>query len=173
MAKSSYLSTTDDGFAHQLQTFENAIGAYAAGLGVTPAEVAAQAADADYFGYVLQCQEIMQNASKQWTAWKDLERRGGSVPPTGAPVIPTFPAVAPGIEGRFRSLVKQIKSSADYNDSIGQALGIEGSEQVGPDYATLAPILNLKISGGAGEHRLGLAGLQRVPRSMRTRGRPQ
>ncbi|MEO6873003.1 MAG: hypothetical protein ABI233_12410 [Chthoniobacterales bacterium] len=59
MAKSSYLSTTDDRFAHQLQTFENAIGAYATGLGVTPAEVTAQAADADYFGYILQCQEIM------------------------------------------------------------------------------------------------------------------
>ncbi|MEO6873002.1 MAG: hypothetical protein ABI233_12405 [Chthoniobacterales bacterium] len=69
--------------------------------------------------------------------------------------------------------MKQIKSNVDYNDSIGQALGIEGSEQVGPDYATLAPILNLKISGGRVEHRLGLAGLQRVPRSMRTRGRPR
>jgi hypothetical protein len=151
MAKSSYISTTDDGFAHQLLTFKNAIGAYAAGLGVTAAQIAAQAADADYFNYVLQCQEIIQNASKQWTAWKDLARRGGSVPPTGAPVIPTFPpsvpVVAPGIEARFRALVKQIKANADYNESIGAALGIEGSEQVGPDYATLAPVLNLSISG--------------------------
>ncbi len=74
MAKSSYLSSSDDGFGHQLTTFKNAIGAYAAGLGVTPAQVTAQAADADYFNYTLQCQEIMQNAAKQWTAWKALER---------------------------------------------------------------------------------------------------
>ncbi len=152
MAKSSSISASDDGFAHQLLTFKNAIGAYAAGLGVTPAQVTAQAADADYFNYILQCQEIIQNASKQWTAWKDLQRRGGSTPPTGAPVIPTFPAtvpvVAPGIEVRFRALVKQIKANTDYNESIGAALGIEGSEQIGPDYATLAPALNLSISGG-------------------------
>lgn len=80
------------------------------------------------------------------------ERRGGSVPPTGAPVAPTFPAavpvVAPGIEIRFRNLVKQIKANSDYNESIGAALGIEGSQQLGPEYATLAPSLSLSISGG-------------------------
>ncbi len=151
MAKSTYLSASDDGFAHQLITFKNAIGAYSAGLGVTPAQVTAQAADADYFSYVLAVQELMANSAKQWTAWKDLQRKGGSVPPTGAPVEPTFPAavpvVAPGIEIRFRNLVKQIKANTDYNPSIGAALGIEGSEQVGPDYATLAPALSLSISG--------------------------
>ncbi len=132
-------------------TFKNAIGAYAAGLGVTPAQVTAQAADADYFNYTLQCQEIIQNASKQWTAWKDLARYGGNTPPTGAPVLPTFPTlvavVAPGVEVRFRALIKQIKASSDYNTSIGQALGIEGSPQPGPDYTTLAPVLDLSISG--------------------------
>ena len=65
MAKSSSISASDDGFAHQIITFKNAIGAYAAGLGVTPAQVTAQAADADYFEYTLQCQGIIQNASKQ------------------------------------------------------------------------------------------------------------
>ncbi|MDQ2868409.1 MAG: hypothetical protein M3R59_08385 [Verrucomicrobiota bacterium] len=44
MTKSSYLSSSDDGFGHQLQTFKIAIGASAAGLGVT----AAQAGDADH-----------------------------------------------------------------------------------------------------------------------------
>ncbi|MBA3961050.1 MAG: hypothetical protein H0X40_04005 [Chthoniobacterales bacterium] len=44
--------------------------------------------------------------------------------------------------------MKQIKASADYNESIGQAFGIEGTPQVGPDYATLAPVLGLSSSGG-------------------------
>ncbi len=177
MAKTSYLNNSDDGFAHQLQTFASAIGAYAAGLGVTPAQVTAQAADADYFSYVLQCQEIVQNASKQWTAWKDIQRRGGNVPPTGVPVVPTFPAavtpVAPGIEVRFRALVKQIKASADYNESIGQALGIEGSPQVGPDYATLAPVLGLSMSGDRVNIDWGWQGYSAFLRPVRTPGRPR
>ena len=151
MAKSSYISPADEGFAAQLQTFKNAIGAYSATLGVTPAAVTAQAADADYFSYVLACQQIMQNGARQWTGWKDLERRGGDLPPTGAPVAPVLPAavppVAPGIEARFRALVKQIKAQASYNESIGEALGIEGSQQVGPDYATLQPDISATING--------------------------
>ncbi|MDQ6626674.1 MAG: hypothetical protein M3Y69_11160 [Verrucomicrobiota bacterium] len=151
MAKSNYLDPSDDGFAHQLTTFMNAIGAYAATLSVSAAQVASQAADALYFSYVLAVQELMANSAKQWTAWKTLQRMGGSVPPTGAPVAPTFPTavpvVAPGIEIRFRNLVKQIKANTDYNPSIGAALGIEGSEQIGPDFATFGPVLNLSISG--------------------------
>lgn len=55
MAKSDYISQNDDAFAAQIQAFKNAIGAYAATLGLTPAQVIAQAADADYFSYVIAC----------------------------------------------------------------------------------------------------------------------
>jgi hypothetical protein len=151
MAKSSYISPGDEGFAAQLQTFKNAIPGYAATLGLTTTDTKPQAADADYFSYVLACQQIMQNGSRQWTGWKDLERRGGDLPPTGEPVAPSFPtaviAVPPGIEARFRALVKQIKANASYNESIGQALGIEGSQQAGPDYATLQPDISATING--------------------------
>jgi hypothetical protein len=34
------------------------------------------------------------------------------------------------------------------NDSILEVLGIQGPEQAGPDYATLAPVLQLSLSGG-------------------------
>jgi hypothetical protein len=151
MAKSSYISPTDEGFAAQLQTFKNAIPGYAATLGLTTTETKPQADDADYFSYVLACQQIMQNGARQWTGWKDLERRGGDLPPTAEPVAPAFPtavtAVAPGIEARFRALVKQIKAQASYNESIGEALGIEGAQQAGPDYATLQPDISATING--------------------------
>jgi hypothetical protein len=151
MAKSSYISPTDEGFSAQLQTFKNAIPSYSAALGVSAAAVTAQAADADYFSYVLACQQIMQNGARQWTGWKDLERRGGDLPPSGAPVAPVLPAavpaVAPGVEVRFRALVKQIKAQSSYNESIGEALGIEGAQQVGPDYAMLQPNINATING--------------------------
>ncbi len=43
--------------------------------------------------------------------------------------------------------MKKIKASADYNTSIGQALGIEGPQQTGPDYSVLAPDISAGISG--------------------------
>jgi hypothetical protein len=151
MAKSDYINQNDDGFAAQLQAFKNAIGAYSAALGVTAAQVTAQAADADYFTYVLACRDIIRNANGQWSGWKTLLRAGGDLPPSGAPVAPVLPAavpaVAPGVEVRFRALVKQIKGSASYNEATGAALGIEGAQQTGPDLTTVKPDIDAIISG--------------------------
>jgi hypothetical protein len=68
MAKSDYISQNDDTFAAQLQAFKNAIVAYATILGLTPAQVTAQAADADYFSHVIACRDLIRNANSQWTA---------------------------------------------------------------------------------------------------------
>jgi hypothetical protein len=63
-------------------------------------------------------------------------------------VFPTaVPPVDPGVEVRFRALVKQIKGSPAYNEATGAALGIEGSQQTSPDYLTLKPNINASISG--------------------------
>ena len=151
MAKSDYINQNDDAFAAQMQAFKNAVAAYAVTLGLTPTQVAAQAADADYFSYVIACRDIIRNANAQWSGWKSLLRAGGDLPPSGAPVAPvlpaTVPAVAPGIEVRFRALVKQIKGSAAYNEAIGAALGIEGASQTGPDLTTVQPDISATISG--------------------------
>jgi hypothetical protein len=151
MPKSSYIQFNDDAFAAQIQAFKNAIPGYAATLGLTTNETKPQAGDADYYSYVLACQQLARNSGSQWTAWKDIARTGGDLPPSGAPVAPVFPtevpAVAPGIEVRFRALVKQIKGNPAYNEAIGAALGIEGAEQTGPDFATLAPNIDAIITG--------------------------
>ncbi len=153
MAKSDYIAQNDDQFAAQLQTFKTGIGAYATTLGVTPAQVTAQAADADYFGYIVACQGIMQGGAQQFTAWKNLLRAGGAPPPAGEPMAPVFPtavtAVALGVEVRFRALVKSIKAHPNYNDAIGQALGIEGPEQTGPDLSSVQPDITVTLSGNA------------------------
>ena len=162
MARSDYLKANDDAFSAQLQTFKTGIGGYAALLGVTPAQVSAQAADADYFAYTLACQEIMAAGALQWTTWKNLTRAGGSAPPTGLPVAPTFPTaptvVAPGVEVRFRALVKAIKAHGGYNASVGEALGIEGAAQVGPNLATVQPSLGVQTSGNRVEVDWGWQG---------------
>jgi hypothetical protein len=152
MAKSDYLSANDDGFAAQMLTFKTTIGSYASALGVTPAQVTAQAADADYFNYCLACQKLTQGYAQQWTAWKNLSRMGGEGTLTGAPAAPTLPAavavVAPGIEIRFRALVRQIKAHPNYNPAIGQALGIIGAEQASADLSSIKPAIALSLVGG-------------------------
>jgi len=149
--KSDYINQNDDAFNAQLKTFKMGIGTYSAVLGVIAAQMTAQAADADYFNYTLACMNIMSNGALQWTAWKNLERAGGIPPASGAPVAPVFPtlvpAVAPGIEARFRALVQLIKANANYNTAIGLALGIEGAQQTGPDLTTIQPIIDAMISG--------------------------
>jgi hypothetical protein len=151
MAKSDYIAQNDDAFNAQLQTFKNGIGNYSAVIGVTAAQMTAQAADAAYFDFVLKCMNLMANGALQWTGWKNLARGGGTPPASGAPVAPVFPttvpAVALGIEARFRALVQLIKANANYNPTIGLALGIEGAEQTGPDLTTIQPVIDALATG--------------------------
>lgn len=150
MPKSDYVQQADELFAGQLSTFKTNIGSYPV-FALSPAQIAAQGADADYFAYLLASQQSVQNGAEQWSAWKKLAREGGEPPATGTPMPPVFPtavpATAPGIEARFRALVKQLKAHAAYNEAVGTALGIEGAEQSGPDLATLKPELKLGVSG--------------------------
>jgi hypothetical protein len=141
--KGNYVQGNDNAFSAQLITFKEEIPAYVGVLKLTADVVSGQAADADYFDYCLKSQGVLQNAASQATGWKDLLRDGGTPPPTGAPV----PAVAPGIEARFRALVKQIKANVAYNTAMGQTLGIEGAQQTPPDLTTIQPEIDAYING--------------------------
>ena len=83
MPKTDYISQNDAEFSAQLITFKNTIGDYSGLLALDPAAVAGQAADADYFTYCLQLQELMRNASQQASTWKSLIRNGGTPPASG------------------------------------------------------------------------------------------
>ena len=153
MPKSDYIHPNDAAFSGQLITFKNIIGDYSAVLtSVAPALITGQAADADYFADCLQRQDITGNLARQETSWKDLIRRGGTPPASGAPAAPKFPpgppAVEPGIEPRFRALAQMIKADPNYNPGMGEALGIVGADQAGPDYAILKPVITAVINGG-------------------------
>ena len=151
MPKSDFVPSNDGAFGANLNTFKNNIGPYAATFGLSAPTIAAQAADADYFGYALACHNIARVSAQEWSRWKEITRYGGTPPSTGMPAAPTFPAavppVDPGIEPRFRALVKQIKAHAAYNSAIGEALGIEGPEQSGPNMATIQPAITAKTQG--------------------------
>jgi hypothetical protein len=55
--------------------------------------------------------------------------------------------VASGVEVRFRALVQQIKTGANYNEAIGLALGIVGTQKTAPDLFTIQPEFDVEISG--------------------------
>jgi hypothetical protein len=152
MKKDSAIKRTEGDFSRQLLTFKNNIGGYSTVLGLDAAVVTAQGADALYYKYTLDCADVVQNAAQQYNAWKLLVRAGGALPPTGAPVLPSLPTsvtpVAPGVEGRFRKLVQDIKAKPEYNDAMGAALGIEGAVLSPPDLASIQPKFEVEITGG-------------------------
>ncbi len=153
MPKDDYIKRGERPFSNQLLMFKGAIGAYAATLGVSAGQVTAQAADADRYKWELDVAEMCGDCSQQWTAWKKITRGVGTFPAAGAPMAmawpsPEPPAVAPGIEPRFRALCQQIVKSPNSNPSIREALGISGDEISGPDYDTLKPTLKPKVSAG-------------------------
>ena len=84
MAKESYIQRNDAEFSAQLTTFKNVIPDYAGVLSVDPAAVTSEAADAEYFAWCLQLQELMRNGSQQASTWKSLIRLGGKPPASGA-----------------------------------------------------------------------------------------
>ena len=155
MPKSDYIPTDDNGKASLFILFRDNIGGFLATLGLTAADadIVQQAADAARFRAIVDFCGNMQNAAQGWTAEKNYERDGGDNAPSGqvVPVLPAGfpPAVAAGIVRRFRDLVKRLKALKNYSETIGQALGIEGAVQGGPDLATLQAILTLAIVGNA------------------------
>ena len=155
MPKSDFMSTDDNGKAAQFVLFRDNIGQFLATLGIlaTDPDIVQQAADATRFRAMVDFCGNMQNAAQSWTAEKNYERDGGATAPAGqtVPELPAGfpPAVPPGIVPRFRALAKRIKAINACTPAIREAVGIEGTEQTGPDTATLQAILTLTIIGNA------------------------
>lgn len=151
MAKSDLMNKREMLFAQQMMIFKDHIGTHAASLGLTPAQVAAQAADADYFNYVVLGHNMVRTYALGWTALKKSLRRGKKsaeaheMPDLHLP--DRVPAVAPGLERRFRTLVRLVKASDNYTPAIGHELGIEAVDHAGPDAATLQPKITVTVVG--------------------------
>jgi hypothetical protein len=155
MAKSDYMPNDDGGKATLFVRFRDNIGQYLAALGIPAADpdIVQQAADATRFRAIVDFCGNVQNAAQGWTAEKNYERDGGNTAPAGqtVPALPPGfpPAVPPGIVTRFRALVQRIKAANGYTVPMGQALGLEGAAQTGPDMALIQAILTLTLQGNA------------------------
>ena len=155
MAKNDLIPKTDLAFAAQMRTFQQNIAEHAADLGVTAEQVAGQSADADHYNYVVSGQQQMLNISKAWTIWRKTARKGetatdGTVLAQNSPAAnlpPAPPAVLPGVEKRFRALLRQIKAHTNYTPTIGVQLGIEAPSLSAPNYETLQPKITAQVIG--------------------------
>jgi len=135
-----------------LVKFSNKLPTYATTLGLSPAQSAAAIADALWLVYVLQTWlPAVRSFSLQATdAATDAETGDGSavqvLPVFDIPALPTGGTpVNTGALTRLFVVFQAIKISPNFTDLIGDALGLLGSEQSGPDFTTLAPTLKLSV----------------------------
>lgn len=138
------------------QNFHAQLTTHSATLNIAPATLTQVAADRDL---VIGMNDACNNSdayAQECTAFR--EQVVNSTIGTGMPAAPTLPpALVPGlgsaaaIQARTRLLVAQIKAHANYNDAIGQSLGIIGAEE---------PEENVRIDSaaalGASQVRLNL-----------------
>ena len=155
MAKDDYMPREEQDIAALMERFRDNIGSFSTLLGLTPAEIGNQSEDASWFRYALNHTIRMKNAGSEWVAYKNLLLTGNdaqdgpaNIPPTPSMPDPEPPSVNFGILTRFRELVRRIKASPNYNETVGEALGIIGPDAGEPDPATLIPEISLRTSGG-------------------------
>lgn len=151
MAKNRYLPSSDAEKAIWLNNFMLKFASYSVQLGFTAAEAAALAADALCFHFSVDYASNVKTQSKEVSRFKDKLRDGliGDLGPL--PILPAVaapPLVPAGVFKRVSVFVARVKASPNYNEGIGEEMGIIGTEQPF-DPASLKPIINLtQITGG-------------------------
>ncbi len=122
-------------------------------LGVASGDVDFIVKQAPNYAYLVTIAQQVSDAKESFTAFKKAVFEGDPVATPPAP--PTFPAVSPpspvasGIENQVKAIIKRIKSSAGYNDTIGEELGLVdgGNNLIDPNNLTAE--LKFKVLGGS------------------------
>ena len=150
--KTPYLPKDDSSRAMWLSNFAAQLGPVAASVGISAGEVTETQTDADYFSYELDAANKFNQYGIELTAYKNALRDNPGVP-TGP--LPAPPTAQPGIFPRVSALVQRIKASNNYTETIGQALGIIGTDIV-IDFTSMTPQLTALL-GSAGKPKILLA----------------
>ena len=165
MKKSNYYPAAQNDQIIWLTNFGGALPGLAAVLNLTPAEVAAAGADCGWLIYILQFWlPATRNWSQTGTAAAAEAQTGNGSAPMALPVFaaPALPAgvvpVNPGALTRIFALVQNIKNGGLCSDTNAGILGIVGSDQPGPDFTTLQPVISAVIVGGQVQVKWGWGG---------------
>jgi hypothetical protein len=151
--KNPYLPKSDQAKVPWIKNLNTKAPDYATVLDITHDELTSLNNDSSMFIYIMNTMLGAYDTAKQEvTKFKNIMRDGplGSPNPPipTAPVLPAAPtAVEPGIFPRISKFVSRLKSHPNYTASIGENLGIEGSEHV-VDIQFLKPILKGGLDAG-------------------------
>ena len=150
MAKNYYMPKDDSGKAELLELLATRLPIYAELLEISAVDVASVQADAAAFRYTLSAFNVVQGNGRLWTAFKNLQRDGGTGT-TAYPPAANLPAPAQavplGIVPRLSGLIARIKTARNYSDAIGQDLNIVGTTQV-IDPASWKPVIDISVTAG-------------------------
>jgi hypothetical protein len=137
-----------------LENFRNKLTGHAPTLGISGADSTAAIADARWLIYVL---GTWLPAVRAWQkSCTDAARQAqlgnmGVVMVLPVFVAPALPAgvvaVNDGALNRIFGIIQVMKGSAAYTEAIGTDLGVIGSQQSAPDFATLQPSINATVAG--------------------------
>jgi hypothetical protein len=151
MKKSKYMPGTDEGKVIWLNNFAAKLQNHAATLGISQEQITSVQNDAQMISYIVNEVNRFKNGLGERVGYKDMLVYGnGSEPPAPAPVYQNTspPAVVPfGVIARVSRMVRHIKSSENYNDAIGNDLGVIGSES-DENTADMKPLLNVRLHAG-------------------------
>jgi len=149
----TFIAKDEESFMIQLNTFADKIDQYKLTLDIAQAKVDSVKADREMFTFILPLNNQVQTYAQGFTGYKKLLRFGNNNEVLGAvPVLnfppPPFPAlVAANIDTRFRDLVQDCAGSPNFNDTIGQDLGIV-APVVPFDPTTGTPVFSIELSTG-------------------------
>jgi len=150
MAKNYYMPKDDSGKAELLEHLAHRLPIYAELLEISTADINSLQADATAFRYTLSAFNVVQGNGRLWTAFKNLQRDGGTGT-TAYPPAANLPAPAQavplGIVPRLSGLIARIKTARNYSDAIGQDLNIVGTTQV-IDPASWKPVIDISVTAG-------------------------
>lgn len=147
----SYIPSSDSGRVIWMNNFSSKIGNYASLVGITAAEVTAIQKDATMFNYVINMLESYKQTLNNITSYKNLLKHAVGQQHLGAlpapPTLPTTPVlVTEGVFDRVSNFVKRVKSSSNYNEAMGNDLGIIAPVQTF-DVNTMQPELKVTLDG--------------------------
>ena len=155
MKKGNYYPYAQNDQIVWLTNFAGKLPGLATTLNLTPAQVTAAVADCGWLGYILQ---FWLPATRNWSqagtaAATEAQTGDGAalmvLPVFAAPALPTgVVSVNTGALNRIFAQVQDIKNGGKCSPKNAGILGIVGSAQSGPDYATLHAVFTVSIVGG-------------------------
>jgi hypothetical protein len=150
--KVSYLPVSDADKLIWLQNFSLKIGTYANSVGITELEVESLNKEKEFYDYIINAIESYKQTLNSLIGYKNMvvhsddHQELGPLPPL--PHLPSAPAaISKGVFDRIKKMVIRIKASENYNNVIGQDLGIIAAN-TRIDHSEMQPKLRVRLDAG-------------------------